>query len=53
MDGFRVMPMRQAAKVGDLFVTVTGDIHVIDARALRGDEGRGDRLQQRALRRAS
>jgi adenosylhomocysteinase len=30
MDGFRVMPMKQAAKLGDLFVTVTGDIHVID-----------------------
>ncbi|MCJ7543760.1 MAG: adenosylhomocysteinase [Phycisphaerae bacterium] len=30
MDGFRVMPMRQAAKIGDLFITVTGDIHVID-----------------------
>ncbi len=30
LDGFRVMPMRQAAKVGDLFITVTGDIHVID-----------------------
>ena len=30
MDGYRVMPMRDAAKVGDLFVTSTGDIHVID-----------------------
>jgi adenosylhomocysteinase len=30
MDGFRVMPMDQAAEVGDLFVTVTGDINVID-----------------------
>lgn len=29
MDGFRVMPMAEAAKVGDVFVTVTGDIHVI------------------------
>ena len=29
MDGFRVMPMAQAAKVGDLFCTLTGDIHVI------------------------
>ena len=29
MDGFRVMPMTQAAKVGDLFCTLTGDIHVI------------------------
>ncbi|MDD5690314.1 MAG: adenosylhomocysteinase [Candidatus Omnitrophica bacterium] len=29
MDGFRVMPIRQAAKIGDIFVTVTGDINVI------------------------
>jgi adenosylhomocysteinase len=30
MDGFRVMPMDEAAKVGDFFVTVTGNRHVID-----------------------
>ncbi len=30
MDGFRVMPMIEAAKIGDFFVTVTGDINVID-----------------------
>ena len=30
MDGFRVMPMREAARIGDIFVTSTGDIHVID-----------------------
>ena len=30
MDGFRVMPMTEAAKVGDIFVTVTGNRHVID-----------------------
>jgi adenosylhomocysteinase len=29
MDGFRVMPMIEAAKHGDLFVTVTGNKHVI------------------------
>jgi adenosylhomocysteinase len=29
MDGFRVMPMIEAATIGDLFVTVTGDISVI------------------------
>ena len=29
MDGHRVMPIVQAAPLGDLFVTVTGDIHVI------------------------
>jgi adenosylhomocysteinase len=30
MDGFRVMPMEEAAKVGDIFVTVTGDVNVLD-----------------------
>lgn len=30
MDGYRVMPMEQAAQVGDVFCTVTGDIHVLD-----------------------
>jgi adenosylhomocysteinase len=29
MDGFRVMPVAEAAKVGDLFCTLTGDINVI------------------------
>jgi adenosylhomocysteinase len=29
MDGFRVMPMLEAAKIGDLFCTLTGDIHVL------------------------
>ncbi|TRZ93839.1 adenosylhomocysteinase [bacterium] len=29
MDGFEVMPIRDAAKIGDFFVTVTGDINVI------------------------
>jgi len=29
MDGFRVMPMAEAAPLGDLFVTVTGNKHVI------------------------
>ena len=29
MDGFEVMPIAQAAKIGDIFVTVTGDINVI------------------------
>jgi len=31
MDGFRVMPIAQAAAIGDIFVTVTGNRHVIDA----------------------
>lgn len=29
MDGYRVMPIRDAASIGDMFVTVTGDINVI------------------------
>jgi adenosylhomocysteinase len=29
MDGFRVMPMAEAARIGDIFVTVTGDKNVI------------------------
>ena len=31
MDGFRVLPMAEAAPVGDLFITVTGNKHVIRA----------------------
>src|SRR6266496_2758111 len=30
MDGFRVLPMEGAAEVGDIFVTVTGDVNVLD-----------------------
>lgn len=30
MDGMRVMPMTEACKIGDFFVTVTGNRHVID-----------------------
>ena len=30
MDGYRVMPMSEAARIGDIFVTATGDINVID-----------------------
>ena len=29
MDGFQVMPMAKAAEIGDIFVTATGDKHVI------------------------
>ncbi len=34
MDGFQVMPIADAARVGDIFVTVTGDVNVIDTPAL-------------------
>lgn len=30
MDGYRVMPMEQAAGIGDIFCTLTGDLNVID-----------------------
>ncbi len=32
MDGFRVMKMDAAAKIGDIFVTVTGDVNVLDRK---------------------
>jgi adenosylhomocysteinase len=34
MDGYRVMPGVEAAALGDIFVTVTGDINVIDRHHL-------------------
>lgn len=35
MDGFRVMKMEQACKLGDVFITVTGDINVITVNNVR------------------
>jgi adenosylhomocysteinase len=35
MDGFEVMTMKEAARVGDLFITLTGDMHVIAAEHLK------------------
>ena len=35
MDGFRVMPMKEAAPLGDLFITVTGNRHVVDEEHFR------------------
>jgi adenosylhomocysteinase len=32
MDGFRVMKMDDAARAGDIFVTVTGDVNVLDRK---------------------
>lgn len=34
MDGYRVMPGVEAAKIGDVFVTVTGNINVLDQQHL-------------------
>jgi adenosylhomocysteinase len=35
MEGYRVVPMAEAARVGDLFVTLTGNIHVIRLEHMR------------------
>jgi adenosylhomocysteinase len=35
MDGFRVVPMDEAARVGDLFVTLTGNVEVIRVEHMR------------------
>jgi adenosylhomocysteinase len=35
MDGFRVMPMRDAAAIGDVFITLTGNAHVIRVEHMR------------------
>jgi len=35
MDGFEVMGMKEAARIGDLFITLTGDMHVIAGEHLR------------------
>jgi len=40
MDGFRVMPMDEAAELGDIFVTVTGDIDHHHRQAHQEDEKR-------------
>lgn len=62
MDGFRVMPMSKAAKIGDFFITVTGNRHVIDKEhfevmkdgAIVGNSGHFDlELNLEALREMS
>ncbi len=35
LDGYRVMSIKEAAKVGDIFVTVTGDKNVIDIQHIK------------------
>ncbi len=35
MDGFRVMPFEEAAKIGDIFVTITGNKNVIDVHHMK------------------
>jgi adenosylhomocysteinase len=40
MDGFEVMPMAKAARVGELFVTLTGNKHVLRAEHFRAMKDR-------------
>ena len=35
MDGFQVLPLLEASKIGDIFITVTGDLNVIDAKHMK------------------
>jgi len=35
LDGFRVMPIKEAAKIGDVFITVTGNKNVIDVKHIK------------------
>ena len=35
LDGFRVMPIKEAAKIGDIFITVTGNKNVIDIEHIK------------------
>lgn len=35
LDGYEVMPVLAAAKIGDIFITATGDIHVISKECFR------------------
>ena len=39
MEGFRVMPLSEAAKIGDVFITVTGNKSVVAGAAFPRDEG--------------
>jgi len=49
MDGFRVMPMADAAKEGDVFITVTGNKSVIRSEHFEVMKNGGGGLQLRSL----
>ena len=53
MDGFRVMPLVEAAKIGDVFVTVTGNKSVVAAQHFPLDEGRRSGVKLRPLQRGN
>lgn len=35
MDGYQVLPIAEAAEIGEIFITVTGNMHVIDAEHIK------------------
>ena len=35
LDGFRVMPIKEASKIGDIFITVTGNKNVVDVEHIK------------------
>ena len=35
MDGYQVMPLLEAARVGDIFITVTGGLSIIDSKHMQ------------------
>ncbi len=45
MDGFRVMSMEEAAKIGDVFCTVTGNKNVLAKQHFEAHERRRDHLE--------
>ena len=51
MDGYRVAPMAEAARLGDIFVTLTGNVNVIRLGPHARHEGWRRDLQFRALQR--
>jgi adenosylhomocysteinase len=50
MEGYDVMTMDEACKIGDVFVTTTGCVDVITEKHMLADEAQRDRLQHRPLR---
>ena len=51
MEGYEVMPLMDAAALGDIFVTVTGDLNVIDLHHMQNMKDGRDHGEQRPLQR--
>ena len=49
MDGFRVMPMMEAAPIADFIITLTGDINVVDKHHFEVMKDGRDRRQFRSF----